>query len=217
MPSLPSRDNRSADDVEAVQGTVGCLGAFIERGRIARFDRVEQLVDGLLGVMRHDECAARPPMWDLAFQQRLLQHVDVGGRPLRQVELGHTFTVFALVVEQRHGERTDLLLELVEQRIDIGLDLFGDDDLIALPRVRDASLGERLGQLGALLEAPPGQVVMDLDLVGVVGIEVDIEAGRRAGGGHRLVLVLFSPAADDRHGRDASPRRRERDARGIRP
>ena len=60
----------------------------------------------------------------------------------------------ALVVEQRHGERTELALELVEQLVDGVLDLLGDDQLVALPRVRDAALGERRRQLGALVERP---------------------------------------------------------------
>ena len=101
-------------------------------------------------------------------------------------------TPLLAVVEQRHGERTDLTLELVEQGVDVVLDLLGDDQLVALPDVRDTALGECLGQLGALLEGPAGEVVVDLDLVGVVGVEVDVESGRRTGGGRRLVvLVVF--------------------------
>ncbi len=97
-------------------------------------------------------------------------------RPFVEPELGGCVTV-----EQRHRKRSDLGLEPIEQRIDAFLDLFGNHQLFAIPCVRDAQLGERFREFGTLVEAPTRQVVVDLDLVGVVGIEVDVEGRRRPG------------------------------------
>ena len=55
---------------------------------------------------------------------------------------------------ERHRERAEELLEPGEQLVDLGLQLLGDDDLLAVPDVGEVGLGERLGQLGALVDRP---------------------------------------------------------------
>ena len=77
------------------------------------------------------------------------------------------------VVGQDDRERAEFLVEPLEQRVDRLLDRFGDDQLVTVPRMREFGGGERLGQLGALVEVPRLEVVVDLHLVGVVRVEVD--------------------------------------------
>jgi hypothetical protein len=138
---------------------------------------------------------------DLRFDQRLLERLDVGERPLVEAELRRL-----VAVEQRDRKRSDLGLELVEEGVDGRLDLLGDDQLLALPHVGHAALGERLGELGALVEAPAGEVVVDLGLIGIVRVEVDVERRRRTGGDVvRLLLAVPTGLVDERHGPDAIP------------
>ena len=77
------------------------------------------------------------------------------------------------VVGEHDRERAEFFVEPLEQGVDRLLDRLGDDQLVAVPRVREFGGGERLGQLGALVEVPRLEVVVDLDLVGVVRVEVD--------------------------------------------
>ena len=71
------------------------------------------------------------------------------------------------------GERTEQLLEPGEHLVDLLLELLGYDDLVAVPHVGDLGLGERLGQLGPLVDRPAGHVVVDLDGLRIVGVPVE--------------------------------------------
>ena len=88
-----------------------------------------------------------------------------------------------VVVGEGDRERAEHLLEAVEQVVGVGLQLLGHDELVAVPDVGDVGLGERLGQLGTLVERPRRHVVVHLDGVRIVGVPVEHEPDATAAHG----------------------------------
>ena len=145
-----------------------------------------------------------PAVRDLGLEQRLLEHVRC--RSAGHSSSSNSVTAASLVVERRHGERTESRARARRT---------GRRRRPRSARGRRARrppthAGHRARrasrQLGALLEAPAGDVVVHLDLVGVVGIAV---ASDRAA--HRLRRDSFSssssPSAHDRHAVTLPPAR----------
>ena len=128
-------------------------------------DAVEQLVDGPLGVRRHDDGRAVPAVRDGRLDERLGQRLAVGGWPLVEPELDAR-----VVGVERHGERTEQLLQSIEQLVGLLLELLRDDHLFPVPDVGQLGIGQRLGQLRPLVDRPRGDVVVHLDGLGVVRI-----------------------------------------------
>jgi hypothetical protein len=157
------------DGVEPAEGPVRrpVVGRVVVGSQVAALDRVEEVVDHLLGVGGDEDAGTVPPVRDLGVDERRAEQVEIAGRPLVEKELGG-----GLVVDEHDRERADLLLDLREQSVGRGLGGLGDDQLLAVPPVRDAGLDERLGQLGTLVDRPAGEVVVDLHHVGVGRVEV---------------------------------------------
>ena len=93
-----------------------------------------------LGVGGHDHRRAVPAVRHLGLDERLGQRLAVARRPLVEPVLDAR-----VVLVEGDGERAEQLLEAGEQLVDVGLQLLGHDDLVALPHVGDVGLGERLG------------------------------------------------------------------------
>ena len=81
--------------------------------QFARFDRVEQVVDGVLGVGGHEHRGVLPAVRDLGLDQRVAQRVPVGDRPLVEIERRERF-----VVGQHDRERAEFFVEPLEQGVD---------------------------------------------------------------------------------------------------
>ncbi len=146
-----------------------------------RLDRIEQVVDRMLGIDGDDDRGAVPAMRDLGIDQRFGQHLAVGVRPLVEAELGR----FGIVL-QDDRKRTEQRLEPLEQCVDVVLDRLGNDQFVAVPVVRELGIGERLGQLRTLVEGPHRHVVVHLDHIGIEGIEID----RLPRGAGRFLVVF---------------------------
>ena len=167
----------------------GLVAAVAEQ--FAGFDRVEQVVDGVFGVGGDQHGGAVPSVRYLRCDQRIGEDGPIGGGPFVEAELGRLGAIL-----ERDRERPEDLVELVEERVDLGLDQLGDDDLVTLPCVGELGFGQRLGQLRSLIEVPGRHVIVDLDDLGVVGVEVDRLPGRCA------VLLRLVPGllVDESHG-----------------
>ena len=63
-------------------------------------------------------------------------------------------------------------LDLSDDVVSVLLGVFGDDQLIAVPRVADLRVGKSGGELGHLLERPIGQVVVHPGRVGIVRVPI---------------------------------------------
>ena len=118
------------------------LGVATVAEQFTGFDRVEQVIDGVLGVGGDQHRGAIPTVWDLRCHQCLGQHRPISIRPLVEAELGRLG-----VVVERDRERPEDLVEFVEQGVDLRFDHLGNDDLLAVPCVGKLGFGKRLGQL----------------------------------------------------------------------
>ncbi len=91
---------------------------------------------------------------------------------------------------EHHRERTEFVLESVEDGVDGLLVGFGDEQFGPTPGMREPLVGQRLGEGRDLVGVPAVEVVMDDDRVGIVRAKLAVVGGH----GGTLLRVLIEPA-----------------------
>ena len=145
-------------DEHRAERAVGRLDAVVRGEQFARFDRVEQVVDVVFGVGGDDHGRALPAVRDLGLDQRVAERVPVGDRSTRRARTSVDGSSSASTI----GNGPSSSSNRSNSASIVCFERFGDDDLVAVPDVREFGGGERLGQLGALVEVPRREVVVDL-------------------------------------------------------
>ena len=137
--------------------------------QFARLDRVEQIVDVVFGIGGNDQRRAFQRCGISASISASLNVVRSAVAPLVEHEVGRP----ARRRRARSGTGRSSSSKRSNSASISASNCLGDDDLVAVPRMRQLGGRKRLGEFGPLVEVPRREVVVDLDDGRIVGIEVE--------------------------------------------